>query len=161
MFKFISLKHSLMYNERNNPDVWGTLYEKDANVAAEFDIIPSRPRRAGRQIHHANRDVDTVSDYWRITLFNVFLDHLIQEMETHHSIFCSTDCLVYKIKCFHPYMPHMLQTSSIHLKLSVTKLRGGEFDGISRRIERLSSKIRSDRRTKICTCVFISFSEYC
>ncbi|XP_052783217.1 zinc finger MYM-type protein 1-like [Mya arenaria] len=72
----------LMNNERNDPEVWGVLCEKATNVAAEFDIIPSRPRRAGRQNHRANPDVDTVSDYWRITLFNAFLDHLIQEMET-------------------------------------------------------------------------------
>ena len=71
-----------MYNEQNDPDVWGALYEKATNVAAEFDIIPSRLRRAGRQNHRANPDVDTVSDYWRITLFNVFLDDLIQVMET-------------------------------------------------------------------------------
>ncbi|XP_052799078.1 uncharacterized protein LOC128230674 [Mya arenaria] len=72
----------LMNNERNDPDVWGALFKKATNIAAELDIIPSRPRRAGRQNHRANPDVDTVSDYWRITLFNVFLDHLIQKIET-------------------------------------------------------------------------------
>jgi hypothetical protein len=34
------------------------------------------------QIHRANPAVDTVSEYWKITLFNTFIDHLIQEMET-------------------------------------------------------------------------------
>ncbi|WAQ94159.1 LOW QUALITY PROTEIN: hypothetical protein MAR_006630, partial [Mya arenaria] len=76
----------LMNNERNDPDVWGTLYEKATNVAAEFDRagsnVVTRPRGAGRQNHRANPDVDTVADYWRITLSNVVLDHLIQEMET-------------------------------------------------------------------------------
>ncbi|WAR23092.1 hypothetical protein MAR_036761 [Mya arenaria] len=44
--------------------------------------VVTRPRGAGRQNHRATQDVDTVADYWRITLFNVVLDHLIQEMET-------------------------------------------------------------------------------
>ncbi|WAQ95587.1 hypothetical protein MAR_028277 [Mya arenaria] len=48
-------------------------------------------------------------------------------------------------------MPHMLQISSIQLKFSVTKLRDEEFDGILRRVDRLGSKIRSDRRAKIRT----------
>ncbi|XP_052771149.1 zinc finger MYM-type protein 1-like [Mya arenaria] len=38
---------------------------------------------------------------------------------------------------------------------------GGEFGGISRKVDHLGSKIRSDRRAKICTRVFMAFSEYC
>ena len=48
----------------------------------DFDIQPSMPRRAGRQQNRANPDVQTVSDHYRVTLYNVFLDHLVQEMET-------------------------------------------------------------------------------
>lgn len=72
----------LMNDERNDPEVWNALYEKATNIAAEFEIPASRPRRAGMQIHRANPAVDTVSEYWKITLFNTFIDHLIQEMET-------------------------------------------------------------------------------
>ena len=40
------------------------------------------PRRAGRQQNITNPDVQTVFDYYRVTLYNVFLNHLVQEMET-------------------------------------------------------------------------------
>ncbi|XP_060585819.1 uncharacterized protein LOC132741624 [Ruditapes philippinarum] len=72
----------LLRNERNDADVWDALYDKASNIAAEFDIQPSRPRRAARQNHRANPDVHTVSDYWKVTLFYVFLDHLVQEIES-------------------------------------------------------------------------------
>ena len=41
------------------------------------------PRKsAGRQQNRANPDVQTVSDYYKVTLYTVFLDYLVQEMET-------------------------------------------------------------------------------
>ena len=47
-----------------------------------FAIHPTMPRRAGRQQNKANPDVQTVSDFYRVTLYYVFLDQLVQEMET-------------------------------------------------------------------------------
>jgi hypothetical protein len=70
-----------LHNKRNDSDVWDAPYDKASNIAAEFDIQPSRPRRAARQNHRANPDVNSVSDYWKVTLFYVFLDHLVQEIE--------------------------------------------------------------------------------
>ena len=55
---------------------------KAANKAAEFEILPTKPRRAARQNHRANPDVQTVPDYWKVTLFYVFIDHLLLEMDT-------------------------------------------------------------------------------
>lgn len=72
----------LCNDERADQYVWDALYDKAVNVSADFNIQPSMPRRAGRQQHRANPDVQTVSDYYRVTLYNVFLDHLVQEMET-------------------------------------------------------------------------------
>lgn len=72
----------LCNDERGDEDVWNALYDQATAMSAEFDILPSKPRQVGRQRHRANPDVQTVSAYYRITLYNVFLDHLTQEMET-------------------------------------------------------------------------------
>lgn len=69
-------------DERADKYVWDALYDKAVDVSADVDIQPTMPRRAGRQQNRANPDVQTVSDYYRVTLYYVFLDHLVQEMET-------------------------------------------------------------------------------
>ena len=38
--------------------------------------------RAFRQKNRANPDVQTVSDFYRVTVYYVFLDHFVKEMET-------------------------------------------------------------------------------
>lgn len=71
-----------MRDERNDPAVWDALYGKAVEMADEFDLIPCTPRRAGRQIHRANHPVQEPQEYWKVSLFYVFLDHLVQELES-------------------------------------------------------------------------------
>ena len=59
----------LCNDERADGLVWDALYDKAVDVSTEFDIQPSMPRRAGRQQNRANPQVQTVSEYYRITLF--------------------------------------------------------------------------------------------
>ena len=55
------------------------LYDNAIDVSSNFAIHPTMSRRAGRQQNRANPDVQTVSDFYRVTLYYVFL---VQEMET-------------------------------------------------------------------------------
>lgn len=72
----------MLQNERADDSVWDALYDEAVNLAAEYEITPSAPRRAGRQRHRANPDVNDPKQYWKITLYLAFLDHLISELET-------------------------------------------------------------------------------
>ena len=67
---------------RADPEVWNGLYMRATDIGAKLNIQPSMPRRVGRQQNRANPDVHTSSDFFKITLYNVFIDHLVQEMET-------------------------------------------------------------------------------
>jgi len=67
--------------ERNDPLVWNSLFETAVSIASDFEIDPSIPRRAGRQQHRANYAINDPKDYWRVSLYNVFADHLVQQME--------------------------------------------------------------------------------
>ena len=71
----------LCNDERADQYVWDAIYDKAVAVTADFDTQPSMPKRAGRQQNRANPVVQTVSDYYRVTMYNVFLDHLVQEKE--------------------------------------------------------------------------------
>ncbi|XP_071148256.1 zinc finger MYM-type protein 1-like [Mytilus edulis] len=67
-------------NERTDPNVWTALFEKAVKVGEEFEIPPSTPRRAGRQMHRQNHPINDPSEYWRVSLYLVFLDHLVTEI---------------------------------------------------------------------------------
>ncbi|VDI61579.1 Hypothetical predicted protein [Mytilus galloprovincialis] len=56
------------------------IYLKAVKVGEEFEIPPSIPRRTGRQMHRQNHPINDPSEYWRVSLYLVFLDHLVTEI---------------------------------------------------------------------------------
>jgi hypothetical protein len=63
-------------DERNDISVWDALYGRATEIAAEYDLQPCVPRRARRQQNRENHPLNNPSDYWRVSLYLVFLDHL-------------------------------------------------------------------------------------
>ncbi len=45
-----------------------------------FQIVPSVPRQNSRQQHRDNYQIADPKAYWRVSLYNVFVDHLVQEI---------------------------------------------------------------------------------
>ena len=64
------------------------------------------PRRCGRQTTRANHPTETPKLYWRISLYNPFLDHLITELES---------CLLKSENSFHAQ--HLLPRAVKELKI--------------------------------------------
>jgi len=62
--------------ESNDVHVWKALFDKGCEIASEFETEADRSCIVGRQRNRANYHVDNPSDYWRISLYLVFLDHL-------------------------------------------------------------------------------------
>lgn len=69
-------------NERGDQNVWAALFEKAEKIGEEFEIIPRIPRLAGRQRHRLNHPIHDPSEYWRVSLYLMFLDHLVTEIST-------------------------------------------------------------------------------
>lgn len=67
-------------DERVDPAVWTALVDSAVSLAAQFSIESSVLRCAGRQQHCANYAIDDPSDYWRVSLYYTFSDHLTQEI---------------------------------------------------------------------------------
>ena len=64
---------SVLQAERNDDDVWGALLHRAKDIAAFYiNINPSISRRAGRQHHRENVEVDTPSDYWKRAVYLPF-----------------------------------------------------------------------------------------
>lgn len=61
--------------EGNDPLVWNSLFETAVSIASDFEIDPSIPRR------ERTYAINEPKDYWRVSLYNVFADHLVQQME--------------------------------------------------------------------------------
>ncbi|XP_052793461.1 uncharacterized protein LOC128227201 [Mya arenaria] len=62
--------------------VFHALYQEAVTLADEYQIYPTVPRQAARQRNRANYGVQDPSRYWKVSFFYVFVDHLLQEMDT-------------------------------------------------------------------------------
>ena len=122
----------LCNDERADKNVWNALYDKAVDVSSNFAIHPTMPRRAGRQQNRANPDVQSVSDFYRVTLYYVFLDHLVQEMETRilgnedryctvHNIYCHPNCLICRMRGYQLYTPPLRMIFLKHMRYSSQK----------------------------------------
>ena len=67
-------------DKRADQNVWTALFEKATEIEEEFEIPPSTPRRVGLQVLRMNHPINDPSDYWRVSLYLVFLYHLITEI---------------------------------------------------------------------------------
>ena len=67
--------------------MYNILYDEAVNLAEQFDIPPSKPRTTGRQQNRANPAISDIRDYWLVTMYYAFLDHLLSEsIEIERSI---------------------------------------------------------------------------
>jgi hypothetical protein len=71
---------SRLSDERNDDQVWDALHSRACDIASEFDIEPCTPRVVGRQRNRANHPARNPKDYWCVSLYLVFLDHLVSEI---------------------------------------------------------------------------------
>ena len=55
-------------------------YQNASVVSSENDIVVSKPRVCNVQVNHENYDVESVSDYYKVSLTIPFLDKLIETM---------------------------------------------------------------------------------
>ena len=66
--------------ERIDETVWDSLFDLAVTIAGKLEIVPSMPRKVGRQANRANCPADTPSQYWKRALYYPFLDHFISEL---------------------------------------------------------------------------------
>ena len=76
------LYHHLRENIANNFD---EIFTSSVNMASKVEMLPSKPRSAGRQQHRANADSSSVKEYYLRNLAIPFLDHIIMELEERFS----------------------------------------------------------------------------
>ena len=69
--------------ERNDNSVYKTLYDEAVVLVEQFSVVSSKSRTTGRQRNHANPQVTDTKEYWRITLYYQFVDHLLKDLRDH------------------------------------------------------------------------------
>ena len=65
---------------RQDDNVWQELYQDITNLAEKQNVLPSKPRTAGRQQHRDNVPADTPEEYWRRSVYYPLLDHIVNEI---------------------------------------------------------------------------------
>ena len=70
-------------NRRKKDDVqyYDEIWDAAITLANQQNVAVDRLRTAGRQQHRNNVPAPTVKDYWRLSLFLPFMDHLRTELE--------------------------------------------------------------------------------
>ena len=65
-----------------NDACFSRLYVEIKDLAHEAGVTEQIPRRTGRQTHRDNVQATTPKQYWRITVYYAFSDHLQDELQT-------------------------------------------------------------------------------
>ena len=58
------------------------MYQDITKLAEKQNVLPSKPRTAGRQQNRDNVPADTPEEYWRRSVYYPLLDHIANELET-------------------------------------------------------------------------------
>ncbi|WAR26121.1 LOW QUALITY PROTEIN: P52K-like protein [Mya arenaria] len=91
----------LLQAERNDDEVWISLFQKAVDIAGDVNVIPAAPRRYGRQQNRPNAPGNT-SEFWKRNMYLPFVDHLLVELEKRlmqgHGRFCAPKLLPLKIQ---------------------------------------------------------------
>ena len=66
----------LLRAERLDESVWDELYQSALYLSEPFNIVENMPRRCGRQTTRANHPADTPKQYWKVSLYYAFIDHM-------------------------------------------------------------------------------------
>ena len=69
---------------RDSPTEFKKLFTEATKLGKQFhedEFVFVTPRLAGHQSHRGNPPSSTAEDYYRITLYNEFLSHVIAELE--------------------------------------------------------------------------------
>ena len=73
---------NILRQEREDDLVFDALYEEAESIGREHDAPPSMPRLAGHQQHRNNTPADSPKEYWKRALYFVFVDHILEELNT-------------------------------------------------------------------------------
>ena len=78
-----SAKASLLCIQGDSNDAcFSRLYAEIKTLAQEAGVSEQIPRRAARQTQRDNVQASTPEQYWRITVYYTFIDHLQDELKT-------------------------------------------------------------------------------
>ncbi|WAR15696.1 hypothetical protein MAR_005801 [Mya arenaria] len=70
--------HTCKHAERNDNEVWNSLFQKAVDIAGDVDVIPAAPRRYGRQQNRLNAPGNT-SEFWKRNMYFIQNDGLPRE----------------------------------------------------------------------------------
>ena len=83
----ISILENVLVDARANVDQqFHMLHQNASQVAKQYNIVVKTPRRCTRQTGRDNHPSENAEEYYRQTLAIPFLDHLIKERFTCHTV---------------------------------------------------------------------------
>ena len=142
----------LLRAERLDESVWDELYQSALDLSEPFDIGENMPRRCGRQTTRANHPADTPKQYWKVSLYYAFIDHMIMELESRLiKIRKSLLCTVSASSCYRKYYFTSIDTIlCIMFTMLVTSATAKRSFSVLRRLKTyVQSTMNNDRLSSI------------
>ena len=68
-----------------------SVYRLEIGLVAGVDVLPSKPRRAGRQMHWNNIAADSPFPYWKFAFYNAFVDNIVEDLDDQFTVPNSND----------------------------------------------------------------------
>ena len=70
-----------------NDETWDVLWQSISSLAETIDLVLSKPRTTGRQVHRANAgNSQSAKDYFKVNVFLPFLDHVVAELASRFEL---------------------------------------------------------------------------
>ena len=73
----------LEYSLQNFDKVYNVLYGRSIQLGEFVNTVPCKPRTSAWQIYRENHEVDSVKEYFHVSIIQPFLNNLVTEIKTH------------------------------------------------------------------------------
>ena len=86
-YKDIHISKACVQDNRTD-EFWNTLWVRSEVIAQAVGNTTTKARTANIQQHHANSGCNsdqTISDYYKVSVFFLFVDHLVHEVDSRFS----------------------------------------------------------------------------
>ncbi|KAJ8320555.1 hypothetical protein KUTeg_002142, partial [Tegillarca granosa] len=72
---------TFLSSKREDVSFYDKVWHEATSLADANEITVDKPRTAARQIHRTNVHAETAKEYWRLNVFNEFVDHLKTQLQ--------------------------------------------------------------------------------
>ena len=128
------------------------MYQSALELSDPFDIVENMPRRCGWQTTGANHPATTPKQYWKVSLFFAFIDHMIRQLESLQVIRKSLLCAVSASSCCRKYPAQTNKSQYISMSETYETDLACNFDEFNWEVARCQTRTLVYNISRVLPC---------